>query len=48
LIKYIGKVIKKQHPKWASSAILKLLDWGACLLPSLSDVIIVKLAPKGS
>jgi hypothetical protein len=27
---------------------LKILDGGACLPPSLSDVIIVKLATKGS
>jgi hypothetical protein len=44
----LARLLKSNNPKWASSAILKLLDWGACLLPSLSDVIIVKLAPKGS
>jgi len=44
---YWGKTLSLM-PKWASSTVLKLLDWGACLLPSLSDVIIVKLAPKAS
>ncbi len=44
---YWGKTLSLM-PRWASSAVLKILDWGACLLPSLSDVIIVKLVPKVS
>jgi len=34
-------------PRWASSAILASLDKIACWLPSLSDVIIIKLTPRG-
>ncbi len=34
-------------PRWGSSAILALLDRIARQLPSLSDVIIVKLTPRG-
>ena len=42
---YWGKFLSLL-PRWASSAILASLDKIACWLPSLSDVIIVKLTPK--
>jgi len=35
-------------PKWMSNATVKFLDWIACLIPSLSDVLIIKLTPKKS
>lgn len=43
---YWGKTLSLM-PRWASSIVLKLLDRGARLFPSLSDVIIIKLSPKG-
>jgi SAM-dependent methyltransferase len=44
---YWGKMLSLM-PRWASSFTLKVLDWLACLFPSLSDVLIIKLTPKGS
>jgi SAM-dependent methyltransferase len=43
---YWGKILSLL-PGWASSAVLRLCDWGARLFPSLSDVLIIKLTPKG-
>jgi ubiquinone/menaquinone biosynthesis C-methylase UbiE len=43
---YWGKVLSLL-PGWGSAAVLRILDWGARLFPSLSDVLIIKLTPKG-
>lgn len=43
---YWGKALA-MLPRWGSAAILTLLDRIARLLPWLSDVIIVKLTPRG-
>ncbi|MFA5368281.1 MAG: methyltransferase domain-containing protein [Dehalococcoidia bacterium] len=42
---YWGKILSLM-PKRLSNGILKTLDGIACRLPSLSDVIIIKVAPK--
>ena len=42
---YWGKILSLL-PRWASSAILALLDWIARRLPSLSDVIVIKGTPR--
>jgi hypothetical protein len=42
---YWGKILSLM-PKWASNGILKTLDGIASRLPSLADVIIVKVTPK--
>ncbi|MEA1958641.1 MAG: class I SAM-dependent methyltransferase [Chloroflexota bacterium] len=42
---YWGKILSMM-PKWMSNAVVKFLDWIACLIPSLSDVLIIKLTPK--
>lgn len=42
---YWGKILSLM-PKRLSNGILKTLDGIACHLPSLSDVIIIKVAPK--
>jgi len=42
---YWGKFLSLL-PRWTSSAILAFLDKIACRLPSLSDVIIIKLTPR--
>ncbi len=44
---YWGKVLSTL-PRWVSAAILALLDRIACKVPSLSDVIIIKLTPRGN
>jgi SAM-dependent methyltransferase len=42
---YWGKILSLM-PKWTSNGILKTLDGIASRLPSLADVIIIKVAPK--
>jgi SAM-dependent methyltransferase len=42
---YWGKILSLM-PKWASNGILKTLDGIASRLPSLADVIIIKITPK--
>jgi ubiquinone/menaquinone biosynthesis C-methylase UbiE len=44
---YWGKFLSLLPP-WASSAILAFLDKIACLFPSLSDVIIIRVTPRGN
>ena len=43
---YWGKTLSLM-PKWMSAAVLAILDRGARLFPSLSDVLIIKLTPRG-
>jgi hypothetical protein len=42
---YWGKFLSLL-PRWASSSVLASLDKIACLFPSLSDVIIIRITPR--
>ena len=44
---YWGKFLSLL-PRWVASAILISLDKIACLFPSLSDVIIIRVTPRGN
>jgi len=44
---YWGKLLSLL-PRWVASAILISLDKIACRLPSLSDVIIIRVTPRGN